>query len=127
MDGDDAFPDERLELIFTCCHPALAARSAGRAHPAHARRPDHRRDRARVPRPVRDDGKRLTGPSARSATPGIPFAVPPDHLLPERLDAVLAVIYLIFNAGLRRAGRVDLAAEAIRLGRALADAHARRV
>src|SRR6185312_7646691 len=52
-------------------------------------------------------------------TAGIPFRVPPPHLLPDRLAAVLAVIYLIFNEGY--SGRVDLAAEALRLGRALAE------
>ena len=46
---ETTFPDERLELVFTCCHPALADRGAGRAHAAHARRADHRRDRTRVP------------------------------------------------------------------------------
>ena len=51
---------------------------------------------------------------------GIPFAVPPDHLLPERLEAVLAVVYLIFNEGWG-GGRVDLSAEAIRLGRSLSE------
>jgi hypothetical protein len=64
--------------------------------------------------------KRLTRAKHKIRDAGIPFAVPPDHLLPERLDAVLAVVYLIFNEGWG-GGRVDLAAEAIRLGRALVE------
>ena len=61
-------------------------------------------------------GKRLIRAKHKIRDAGIPFAVPPDHLLPERLDAVLAVVYLIFNEGWG-GGRVDLLGEAIRLGR----------
>ena len=116
---DSTIPDERLELIFTCCHPALADRGAGGAHAARPRRAHHRGDRARLPGLRGDDEAPALASEGEDQGDAIPFAVPADRLLPERLAAVLAVVYLIFNQGYTDRG--DLAAEAIRLGRLLAE------
>jgi len=113
------FPDERLELIFTCCHPALAL-DAQVALTLRALGGLSTEEIARAfVVPFETMSKRLTRAKQKIREAAIPFAVPPDHQLPERLDAVLAVVYLIFNEGWSGA-RVDLADEAIRLGRALA-------
>jgi RNA polymerase sigma-70 factor, ECF subfamily len=120
VDEDTTFPDERLELIFTCCHPALAPES----QVALTLRSLGGLSTEEIARgflvPFETMSKRLTRAKHKIRDAGIPFEVPPDHLLPERLDAVLAVVYLIFNEGWG-GGRVDLASEAIRLGRALVE------
>ena len=120
MEEGAIFPDERLELIFTCCHPALALE----AQVALTLRTLGGLSTEEIARaflvPFETMSKRVARAKHKIRDAGIPFCVPDDHVLPERLAAVLAVVYLIFNEGWGD-GRVDLAAEAIRLGRALSE------
>ena len=113
------FPDERLELIFTCCHPALAieAQVALTLRTLGGLTTDEIARAFLVPE--RTMAQRLVRAKRKIKAARIPFRVPPPHLLRERLDAVLAVVYLIYNEGY--SGRDELAAEAIWLGRALTE------
>ncbi|HEX4187748.1 MAG TPA: sigma-70 family RNA polymerase sigma factor [Solirubrobacteraceae bacterium] len=117
--GATTFSDERLELIFTCCHPALAPETQVALTLRTLGGLSTEEIALAFLVPSDTMSKRLTRAKHKIRDAGIPFAVPPDHQLPERLAAVLAVVYLVFNQGWG-GGRVDLAAEAIRLGRALA-------
>lgn len=121
-----AIPDDRLKLMFTCCHPSLPLEAqvaltlhtlGGLSTPEIARA-------FLVPVPTM--AQRLARARSKIRNAGIPYRVPPAELLPERLDALLAVIYLIFNEGyVITSGdgltRADLCAEAIRLCRVLVD------
>ena len=120
MDEPTTFRDERLELIFTCCHPALS-REAQVALTLRTLGGLSTEEIARAfLTPFDTMSKRLTRAKHKIRDARIPFAVPEDHQLPDRLAAVLVIVYLVFNEGWSD-GRVDLAAEAIRLGRALVE------
>ena len=120
MDEPTTFRDERLELIFTCCHPALS-REVQVALTLRTLGGLSTEEIARAfLTPFDTMSKRLTRAKHKIRDARIPFAVPEDHQLPDRLAAVLVIVYLVFNEGWSD-GRVDLAAEAIRLGRALVE------
>jgi RNA polymerase sigma-70 factor, ECF subfamily len=119
-DEEAVIPDERLELIFACCHPALAAEAqvaltlslvGGLTTPEIAQ--------AFIV-PEQTLAQRLVRAKRKIRDAGIPLQVPPEHLLPERLRTVLAAIYLIFNAGYGPPVRRELCAESIRLALLLA-------
>jgi RNA polymerase sigma-70 factor (ECF subfamily) len=116
---DPLITDERLELIFTCCHPALSTD----AQVALTLRALGGLTTEEIALAFLVSGetmkRRLSRAKVKIKATGIPFAVPAQHVLPDRLQAVLAVTYLIYNEGY--GGRIDLEAEAIRLGRLLCD------
>jgi len=117
--SDSTIKDERLELIFTCCHPALAmdAQVALTLRTVGGMTTEEIARAFLVPEVTM--AKRLVRAKHKIKAAGIPFRVPSPHVLEERLASVLAVVYLIFNEGY--GGKSELAAEALWLGQALTD------
>jgi RNA polymerase sigma-70 factor, ECF subfamily len=115
MDEETAIPDERLSLIFACCHPSLAieSRLALTLRSLGGLETEEIAQAFIVPEATM--AQRLVRAKRKIREAGIPFRIPPDHLLPERLGSVLKVVYLVFNAGYGPPVRQELASEAIRL------------
>ena len=123
-DNDEAFGDDRLRLIFTCCHPALALE----AQVALTLRTLCGLSTEEIARgfllPLPTMAQRLVRAKQKIRDANIPYQVPPDQEIPARLDAVLLVVYLVFNEGYSATSgdaaiRQELCSEAIRLGRIL--------
>ena len=120
-ESDGEIPDERLELMFTCCHPALNLD----AQVALTLRSLTGMSTAEIARaflvPERTMGQRLFRAKQKIAHAAVPLRVPPGHLLPERLPAVLHVLYLLFNQGYGEPRQGRLCQEAVRLARVLVE------